>query len=122
MDERELLRALAQAQPARLVLATVVDTRGSTPRGVGSRMLIDPSAPAGAGLLGTIGGGCGEADVLAAAREVLAAGRARLLRVELTEPIESWSPAVCGGTMDVLVEPVDGQQSTGAGHDGVAAV
>jgi xanthine dehydrogenase accessory factor len=84
------------------VLATIVSTRGSVPRHAGSKMLIDPEK----GLVGTIGGGCGEADVLAAARDVVDSGRPRLLRVELTDEIASWSPAVCGGIMDVFVEPV----------------
>jgi xanthine dehydrogenase accessory factor len=87
----------------RVVLATIVGARGSTPRGVGSRMLIDPVA----GLVGTIGGGCGEGDVIAASSSVLETGRPRRVRVELTEPEDSWSPAVCGGVMDILLEPVE---------------
>jgi xanthine/CO dehydrogenase XdhC/CoxF family maturation factor len=65
-------------------------------------MVIDPEV----GLIGTIGGGCGEADVLAAAREVIGSGAPRLVRVELTDPVDSWSPAVCGGVMEVFVEAV----------------
>ncbi len=83
-------------------LATVIRTRGSVPRHVGSKMLIDSAA----GLIGTIGGGCGEADVIAAADDVVKTGVARVIRVELTDAIDSWSPAVCGGVMDVLLEPV----------------
>ncbi len=97
---RALLDAHRAGRP--VVLATVVDTRGSVPRHPGSRMLVDPEA----GLVGTIGGGCGEADVIAAAKEVLASGEPRLVRVELTDSTESWSPAICGGVMEVLVEPV----------------
>jgi xanthine/CO dehydrogenase XdhC/CoxF family maturation factor len=97
---RALLDAAATGYPA--VLATVVATRGSVPRHAGSRMLIRP----GVGLVGTIGGGCGEADVLAAADQVLAEGAARVVRVELLDPIDSWSPAVCGGVMEVLLEPL----------------
>ncbi len=94
---------LAAAAASRTVaLATVVRTRGSVPRHAGSKMLIDPLH----GLVGTIGGGCGEADVLEAARSVIADGTARLVQVELTEPITSFSPAVCGGIMDVFVEPI----------------
>ena len=97
---RALLEAAAAGRPA--VLATVVRARGSVPRDVGSKMLIEP----GRGLVGTIGGGCGEGDVIGAAEGVLASGRARVVRVELMDAVESWSPAVCGGIMDVLVEPV----------------
>jgi xanthine/CO dehydrogenase XdhC/CoxF family maturation factor len=87
----------------RVALATVIAARGSTPRGPGSKMVIDP----GAGLIGTIGGGCGEGDVLEVARRVLETGRPERVRVELTDAEDSWSPAVCGGVMDVFVEPVD---------------
>jgi xanthine/CO dehydrogenase XdhC/CoxF family maturation factor len=83
-------------------LATVIRTRGSVPRHVGSKMLIDSAV----GLVGTIGGGCGEGDVIVAADNVLKTGLARVVRVELTDPVDSWSPAVCGGVMDVLLEPV----------------
>jgi xanthine dehydrogenase accessory factor len=107
MDDANVYQAVLDAARSGrpVALATVVATRGSVPRHAGSRMLIDP----GAGLIGTIGGGCGEADVVAAAREVLDSGVPRLVRVELTDPIDSWSPAVCGGFMDVFVEPIDGE-------------
>lgn len=84
-----------------VVLATIVRAKGSTPRGVGSRMVIEPDGD----LVGTVGGGCGEAQVLEEAAEALAAGRARVVRVDLTEDLYSWSPAVCGGVFDVLLEP-----------------
>lgn len=102
--DAEVYRALVRAseEGRTVALATVVDAKGSTPRHVGSRMLIDPSR----GLIGTIGGGCGEADVIAAAETAVKTGRPIRVRVELTDSEESWSPAVCGGVMDVLVEPV----------------
>ena len=101
-DDRAVYRALLDGRTD-LVLATVVATRGSVPRRAGSRMAIDVVTGA---IVGTIGGGCGEGDVIAAAADVLREGSPRLLRVELTDPIESWSPAVCGGVMEVLLEPV----------------
>ncbi len=102
-DVRVYQAALAAAREGRcVVLATVIRTRGSVPRHAGSRMLIDPEG----GLVGTIGGGCGEADVIAAAREVVVEGTPRLVRVELLDAIDTWSQAVCGGVMDVFVEPV----------------
>ena len=104
-DEANLYRAVVDAAQAgrRCALATVVHTRGSTPRKVGTKMLVDPER----GLVGTVGGGCGEAEVIEAARASIADGRSRRLRVDLTRDPASWSPAVCGGVMDVLVEPVD---------------
>ena len=102
-DAREVYEAIVASGDDTIVLATVVATRGSVPRRAGSRMAIDV---ANARIIGTIGGGCGEADVLEAAPEVARTGTARLLRIELTDPIDSWSPAVCGGVMEVLVERV----------------
>jgi xanthine/CO dehydrogenase XdhC/CoxF family maturation factor len=95
-----IVAAAAAGRPA--VLATIVEARGSTPRGVGSRMVIDPEL----GLTGTIGGGCGEAQVIEAARAVAGTGRPRMVRVDLTEDLLSWSPAVCGGVFDVFLERV----------------
>lgn len=95
-----LLEAARAGRP--VVLATVVSARGSTPRGAGSKMVIDPLV----GLVGTIGGGCGEADVLEAAGEVARSGSCRRLRVELLDDVASDSPAVCGGVMEVFLERV----------------
>jgi xanthine/CO dehydrogenase XdhC/CoxF family maturation factor len=93
-------RAAAAGRPA--VLATIVQARGSTPRGAGSRMLIEPAV----GTTGTIGGGCGEAQVIDVSAEVIRTGTPCLIRVDLTEDLLSWSPAVCGGVFDVLLEPI----------------
>lgn len=103
IDEQVYRAIIAAADDGRAVaLATVLSTRGSVPRHAGSKMIIDPAR----GLIGTIGGGCGEADVLEVAPEVARTGTPRLVRVELTDPVDSWSPAVCGGVMQILIEPV----------------
>ncbi|MDQ3387877.1 MAG: XdhC family protein [Gemmatimonadota bacterium] len=103
-EDFAVFSAAAEAARAGRVaaLATIVRCRGSTPRGVGSRMLVDPEGE----LVGTVGGGCGEAEVIEAAREVCATGRPRMIRIELTEDFLSWSPAVCGGIFEVLVERI----------------
>ena len=104
MDDDHVYDAVIAAtradRPA--ALATVIRTRGSVPRHAGSRMLIDLEN----GPVGTIGGGCGEADVLEAAREVVRTNTPALVRVELMDAIDSWSPAVCGGIMEIFVEPL----------------
>jgi xanthine dehydrogenase accessory factor len=104
MDDREIYTAvLAAAEENRPVaLATVIRVKGSTPRDVGSKMLIG----LGGAQVGTIGGGCGEAEVLEAAAGVIETGVPRVVRVDLTDDYLSWSPAVCGGVMDVFVERV----------------
>jgi xanthine dehydrogenase accessory factor len=108
-DDRTLTEALLAAREAgqQCALATIVATKGSTPRKVGARMIVDPES----GLVGTVGGGCGEAEVIEAAYQVLETGVPQRVRVDLTDDFVSWSPAVCGGIMDVFVEPVSGTPS-----------
>lgn len=92
----------AAREGRRAVLATIVSAKGSTPRNVGSRMLIDLEQ----GLTGTVGGGCGEGQVIEAANEVFESGIPQVVRVDLTEDLFSWSPAVCGGIFDVFIERI----------------
>ena len=84
-----------------LAVATVVSTRGSTPREVGAKMAVT----AWGEILGTIGGGCGEADVRREAIEVIRTGKSKVIRVDLLDDISSDSPAVCGGIMNVFIDP-----------------
>jgi xanthine dehydrogenase accessory factor len=83
-----------------VAVATITQTRGSTPRGVGTKMIIHPYGKH----VGTVGGGCGEADVIRAGLDVLADGQPRTVRVDLTEDISMQSLGVCGGTLNVFVE------------------
>jgi xanthine dehydrogenase accessory factor len=84
-----------------LALATIVSTLGSTPREVGAKMVVTASGE----ILGTVGGGCGEAEVLRQAVQVIRSRKAAMVKVELMDDIESDSPAVCGGTLNVFVDP-----------------
>ncbi len=85
----------------RLVLATIVSSTGSTPVPPGAKMLVKERS---AIPLGTIGGGCVEADVQEEARRLLATGRTCLIRrFTLTED-DIESGMLCGGTIEVLVE------------------
>lgn len=110
MEDRELLAVLAGMKgPA--VLATVVRTKGSTPRKTGAKMLVGREGV----IAGTVGGGCGEGEVIAAAQGLFAGGPPVMVRVDLTEDLMSWSPAVCGGVMEVFVEPATGDAGFGRG-------
>ncbi len=95
---RAMQRSLAQGDA--VALATIIGLRGSVPREVGAKMMIHPYGHHA----GTIGGGCGEAEVIRAALDVLQDGRPRTVTVDLTEPIARESIGVCGGTMLVYVE------------------
>ena len=85
-----------------VAVATVIDVRGSVPREVGAKMIIHPLGQH----VGTVGGGCGEADVIRAALDVIQTGRPTTVRVDLTEDVSLQALGVCGGIMDVFVEQV----------------
>lgn len=91
-----------------VAVATIVRTRGSTPREVGAKMLVRP----GGTIVGTVGGGCGEADVWRAALTVIDQLEPTTVAIDLTEPIDMASQAVCGGILDVFVEPWTGSESS----------
>ena len=84
------------------VLATIVMRKGSAPREVGTKMIILKDGKG----IGTIGGGCVEADVIRKAREMLLENepQAVLYRVELTEDEAADEGMVCGGILDVFLE------------------
>ena len=96
---QEVQKSLRDGQP--VVLATVAATRGSTPRRAGARMIVR----ADGSFSGTIGGGCGEAEVIFEALEAHKDGRPRLVHVDLTNPIDG-DDKICGGVMDVFVERI----------------
>lgn len=96
----EIAKALEDGQP--LAMATVARTRGSTPRKAGAKMIVRPDGS----FSGTIGGGCGEAEVWEKAMEVLETGVPAIVTVDLTEPIDG-EDKICGGVMDVFVERIN---------------
>ena len=96
---REIAGAIERKEP--VVLATVARTRGSTHRKTGAKMRVRQDRP----VFGTIGGGCGEAEVWQEAMAVLDDGKARIVTVDLTEPTDG-DDKICGGVMDVFVERI----------------
>jgi len=83
-----------------VALATITETKGSVPREVGTKMIVHPYGRH----VGTVGGGCGEADVIRTALDVLSDGQPRTVTVDLTEAISMESLGVCGGIMRVYIE------------------
>src|SRR4026207_1591832 len=84
-----------------VAVATIVSSKGSTPREVGAKMVVT----AWGEILGTIGGGCGEADVKREAVEVIRTRKPRTVRVDLLDDISSASPAACGAVMNGFLDP-----------------
>ncbi len=114
---REVLQAAleAEARGERAALVTVVATEGSTPQKAGARMLVYADGR----IFGTIGGGCLEAEMSWRAREAIEASRARLVSYDLTPDQAGEDGLVCGGRMQVFIEPIEGTPVLclfGAGH------
>jgi xanthine dehydrogenase accessory factor len=86
----------------RAVMATIVHTNGSIPSFESSRMLVREDGS----ILGTIGGGCVEAEVWAAAKEVLKAEAPRKMVFNLNNEASYDNGLICGGTLEVFVEPI----------------
>ena len=84
-----------------VAVATITDVKGSVPREVGAKMIIHPYGQH----VGTVGGGCGEADVIRIGLDVIQDGEPRNVFVDLTEEISMQSMGVCGGVMNVFIEP-----------------
>lgn len=108
----------AASEPA--ALCTIMRTRGSTPRAAGTRMLVRMDGS----IVGTIGGGELEQRVVEAALEALDDGRSRTLSYDMTDP-ERGDPGVCGGQLEVFVDPVIPAPLivvVGGGHVGKAVV
>ena len=93
-----MLRFLAEGEGER-VLCLVLETRGSTPVKSGAMMAVDAR---GRGY-GTVGGGCGEAMVMAKAQHVLKSGEDTVVEIDLTDDAAAEDGLTCGGTMRVWI-------------------
>lgn len=99
--EAAALRFLAE-DGGRKALCLVIETRGSTPVKSGALMAVDAM---GRGY-GTVGGGCGEAAVMARARTLLGTGGTLIMEVDMTDDAAAEDGLTCGGTMRVYIEDV----------------
>ena len=107
------LRAEETGEPAALV--TVVATEGSTPQKPGAKMVVYADGR----IVGTIGGGCVEAEMTWRARQVIENRRVEMASYELTPDQAGDDGLVCGGRMQVFIEPIEGTPTLcifGAGH------
>jgi len=118
----DIYRALAEVEKncESAALCTVVKSIGSTPRHIGSKMLVYSDGK----FIGTIGGGDLEHRVLDEARMAMGDGESRLLSYTMADPSRG-DPGVCGGTVEVFVEPILPPAMIvviGGGHVGKAVV
>ncbi len=109
----ELIRLRREGQ--KCALATIVEVNGSIPSYESAKMLVREDGS----IAGTIGGGCVEAEVWNAAREVMESERPRQLKFTLGQDAAYDNGLICGGQLTVFVEPVVPQPRAfifGAGH------
>ena len=102
---REILTALIRwrEQGKRATLATVIQTWGSAPRGVGANMAVSSTGE----MLGSVSGGCVEGAVVEAARESLSNSQPRLLHFGIANETAWEVGLACGGQIAIFVRPYD---------------
>jgi len=97
-DEIQRLRA----QGRKAALATIVQIRGSVPSFQTAKMLIRDDGST----IGSVGGGCVEAEVWAAAQDVLREEKSRVMSFDLTEESMAEGGLICGGKVEIFIEPI----------------
>lgn len=103
------------ANGERFVLVTVVGTRGSVPREIGAKMIVRE----GRRIFGTIGGGSIEALAISESSSVLKEGKSRVVRYSLGKGEATETGMICGGEMELLLDPIQGKPTlliAGGGH------
>lgn len=85
-------------------LITIVATKGSAPRKAGAKMLVWPYGK----IMGSIGGGCAEGEVITSARQVIGSGGSKIYDIDMTGQVAEDEGMVCGGIMRVLIEDYNG--------------
>src|ERR1700739_1867206 len=116
---QEVFEALTQAleRGDEVALVTIVSAQGSTPQRVGAKMLVFADGR----IVGTIGGGCYENDAFWKAREAITHRRPQIVHYELSDDFAQETGLICGGQMDVYIEPIEPSPELyviGAGHVG----
>src|SRR6266849_2014318 len=102
---REVFAAVADALERGEIaaLVTIVSATGSTPQRIGAKMLVFGDGRT----IGTIGGGCYENDASGKAREAIVNRKPQLLHYELSDDFAQETGLICGGQMDVYIEPIE---------------
>src|ERR687895_2361634 len=116
---QEVFAALNEAlqRGEEVALVTIVKSTGSTPQRVGAKMLVYSDGRT----VGTIGGGCYENEAFWKAREAIKQRKPVTVKFDLNDDFAQETGLVCGGQMEVFIEPVEASPELyviGAGHVG----
>jgi len=96
----EVVKILAKEINIPKAVLTIISTKGSVPRGAGAKMIVYEDGR----IIGSIGGGCSEAAVLATARKQIGTKSYQVVDIDLTGQAAEEEGMVCGGIMSVLIE------------------
>jgi xanthine/CO dehydrogenase XdhC/CoxF family maturation factor len=105
MTDLEIFKKLLALKESDIAacLATIIETMGSTPRGVGAKMIVCVDGTT----FGSIGGGCGENQVRSAAlRSSLVTQKPEILEIDLSDDLGTRGGDVCGGKLWIFIEPL----------------
>lgn len=120
MSPQRILQTIIQEhdQERRIALCAIVATRGSTPQPAGVLVCVDEAA----NVVGTLGGGCVEADVRRRAHQQLSKPHGELLTFKLDDDFGYDDGMICGGQMDIAVCPIAPSHDIGPYRDALAAL
>ena len=95
----DMIEYLAEDHSPKAIV-TIIETKGSTPRGAGAKMTVGPRGE----ITGSIGGGCSEGAVIRDAIDIIGSGRYQVMNIDMTGEVAEEEGMVCGGVMKVLIE------------------
>ncbi|WFA09993.1 XdhC/CoxI family protein [Tissierella sp. Yu-01] len=101
--DMDVMKEAASKSEIPRALITIIGSKGSVPRKAGAKMIVWLDGR----LIGTIGGGCSEANILSLARNVIQKKGYSIEHVDMTGDVAEDEGMVCGGVMDVLIESID---------------
>ena len=99
---KEVVEKLSTIKDEKISIVTVISTKGSTPRKAGSKMVVYDTA----NVIGTIGGGCAEANIIVKAANIAGSDNFKIETIDMTGQIAEEEGMVCGGIMTVLIEGI----------------
>lgn len=102
--DRPVLEELSKDTGEPKALITIISTKGSVPRKAGAKMLVWPYGK----IMGSIGGGCAEGEVINTARQIIGSGRLQIQDIDMTGLVAEEEGMVCGGIMRTLIEDYNG--------------
>lgn len=100
--DADVLAALCEETAEPYALVTIIETKGSTPREAGAKMIVYPDGRT----IGSIGGGCSESGVISACYDVIKSGGYKIIHIDMTGDVAEDEGMVCGGTMEVVIEKI----------------